>query len=204
MRVYAERPGRAAGQLLSDLVAIGWVVLWVLLALGAHDLVLRLQAPGRTLVDAGGSVQGAFDGAAQSAGGLPLVGDRLADALAPGSDAGARIVAAGQQLIDTVGLIAIGAGVLVGVLGVLPVLAIWLPLRVRYTRRASAAVAARARGGDLLALRALLRRRIVVEGVDPATAWRAGDPDAVATLADLELRALGLRELRPAVRFSAR
>jgi hypothetical protein len=203
MRLYAERPGRLGRQLLSDVLAVAWAVAWIRLAVTTHDLLLTLQAPGRTLVQAGGSVSGAFDGAAQGVGGVPLVGEQLARALTPGSDAGRSLATAGQQLVDTVGGVALGAGIVVAVLGLIPVLTVWLPLRVRYARAASAAVVARGRGGDLLALRALVLRRIPGDGVDPATVWRGGDPDAVATLADVELRALGLRELRPPVRFSA-
>ncbi|WP_181780774.1 hypothetical protein [Pseudonocardia pini] len=204
MRVYAERPGRFGIQLLSDVAAVAWAIAWLWLAATTHDLLLTLQAPGRTLTQAGESVQGAFEGAARGAGDVPFVGDQLARAFAPGSDAGRSLASAGQQLIDTVAGVATGAAILVAVLGLLPVLSIWLPIRIRYARAASMAVEARGRGGDQLALRALVHRRIPGDGVDPAAAWRTGDPDAVATLADIELRALGLKELRPAIRFSSR
>ncbi|GAA4540753.1 hypothetical protein [Pseudonocardia xishanensis] len=196
MRVYAERPGRFGLQALSDLLAVAWTVGWIQLATTTHDLLLTLQAPGRTLVQAGDSVSGAFDGAARGVGNVPLVGDQLSQAFAPGSDAGRSLVTAGQQLVDTVGGVAVGAGLLVALIGLLPVLTVWLPLRVRFARAATHAVAARAAGGDLLALRALVTRRLPVSGTDPAALWRAGDPDAVAALADVELRALGLRSLR--------
>jgi len=196
MRVYAERPGRFGLQVLSDVLAVAWAILWILLATTTHDLLLTLQGPGRTLVEAGGSVSGAFDGAARGVGNVPLVGGQLAQAFAPGSDAGRSLVTAGQQLIDTVGGIALGAGLLVAVVGLLPVLTLWLPLRIRYARSATHAVAARAAGPDLLALRALVTRRLPRSTDDPAAAWRTGDPDAVAALAAVELKALGLRPAR--------
>ncbi|MFC5950781.1 hypothetical protein ACFQH9_21155 [Pseudonocardia lutea] len=199
MRVYAERPERVAGQVLADVVAVAWAVVWISLGVAAHDLLLRLQGPGRTLVQAGESIRGAFDGAARGAGEVPFVGDRLAGAFAPGADAGSSLVAAGQQQIDTVAAVATGAGVLVAVLGLLPVLAVWLPLRIRYARRATAAAGAREAGPDVLALRALTHRplrTLLRITPDPAGAWRTGDPAAVAALAEAELRSLGLRGLR--------
>lgn len=202
MRVYAERPGRLGLQVLADLLAVAWTVAWIWLASTTYDLLLTLQSPGRTLVQAGGSVSGAFDGAAQGVGNVPLVGEQLAGAFAPGSDAGRSIATAGQQLIDTVANVALGAAALVALLGLLPVLSIWLPLRIRYARTAGAAAAARTRGLDQLALRALVLRRVPGDGVDPAAAWREGDPDAVAELASIELRAAGLRSPRVPLRFS--
>jgi len=198
MRLYAERPGRLARQLVADVLAIAWAVGWILLGIAAHDLLLRLQGPGFTLVRAGDSVSGAFDGAAEGVSGVPLVGDQLAGALAPGADAGRTLTQAGQQLVDVVGTAATGLGILVAVLGLLPVFAVWLPLRIRYALAAGAAVAARGAGGDVLALRALTHRPVRElhrVAPDPARAWRDEDPHAVRALADLELHGLGLRGL---------
>ncbi|GAA1869092.1 hypothetical protein GCM10009836_57080 [Pseudonocardia ailaonensis] len=193
MRLYAERPARLTGQVLADVLAIAWAVVWILLGVAAHDLLLRLQGPGFTLVRAGESIRDAFDGAARGAGDVPLIGDRLAGAFGPGSDAGRTLVEAGQQQISVVGTVATGAGILIVVLGLLPVLAVWLPLRIRFAR---AATAARGASGEVLALRALAHRpvrQLNRVGTDPAAAWRTGDPEVVGALADLELKALGLR-----------
>jgi hypothetical protein len=77
------------------------------------------------------------------------------------------------------------------------VLFVWLPLRVRWVRRASAAARLRdvSSGRDLLALRALATQplgRLVRLDPQIAAAWRRGDPDAVEALARLQLRSLGL------------
>ncbi len=72
----------------------------------------------------------------------------------------------------------------------------WLPLRLRWMRRAGAAVKLRGSSRDLLALRALANqplRRLAALDPGIAAAWRRGDPAAVEALAALELRRLGLR-----------
>jgi hypothetical protein len=81
---------------------------------------------------------------------------------------------------------------------VLVVLLGWLPLRVRWIRRATAAVGLRDgnAGRDLLALRALANqplRRLTRIDPDPVGAWRDGDRSTVNALAALELRRLGVR-----------
>lgn len=81
------------------------------------------------------------------------------------------------------------------------VLFVWLPLRLRWIRRAGVAAAVRTdpAGRDLLALRALAGRplnELARLGPDIAQSWRAGDPEAVDALAELELRRLGLRGRR--------
>ncbi|MCW0212197.1 MAG: hypothetical protein OJJ54_02480 [Pseudonocardia sp.] len=196
MRIYAERPGRAARQLLTDALALAWIVGWVVAGVTVHGLLLALQGPGRTLVTAGQAVARTFDDAARTAGGVPFVGDDLARSLGSGTDAGASLAAAGQNQIDTVAALAVGTGVGIAVLGALPVVLVWLPMRIRYARAATAGAAARETGPELLALRALTNRsvrRLLAVDPDPVAAWRAEDPTALAGLAELELRALGLR-----------
>jgi hypothetical protein len=91
-------------------------------------------------------------------------------------------------------------GLLVFPLGL--VLLVWLPLRVRFIRRAGAAAALRASpaGRDLLALRALAKQplpELTRIHPDVAEAWRRGDDSTVDALAALELRSLGLRPAGP-------
>jgi hypothetical protein len=100
-----------------------------------------------------------------------------------------------QELIGDVSL-AMAATLLVFPLGL--VLFGWLPLRVRWMRRAGAAAALRRApaGRDLLALRALTAQPLrTLTRVDPdvAAKWRAEDPATLDALAALELRSLGLR-----------
>ncbi|ANY07117.1 hypothetical protein [Pseudonocardia sp. HH130630-07] len=196
MRWYAERPGRLARQVLADLVALAWAVLAVLAGIAAHDGLSALRGPGESLVAAGGRVTDAFTGVSGAVSAIPLVGTDLARALDPATAAGTDLADAGRQYGETVGALATGALVVVPLLMLLPVVLGWLPLRLRYARRAGSAVAARGTADDLLAVRALTRvpvRRLTRIAPDPAAAWRSGDPGVVRELAALELGDLGLR-----------
>lgn len=196
MRPYAERPVRAMGQVLADVLVIGWVVLVVRVAFAARDLVDALQGPGRTLSDAGGSIRDAFSGAADTAGGVPFVGDDLARALGNGTGAGESLVAAGREQVVAVAAAATGIAVGIVLIGAVPVVLLWLTLRIRWMRAAGSARKIRDVDTDLLALRALTRapaRSLLVVSPDPAAAWRRDDRDVVRGLAGLELASLGLR-----------
>ncbi|MDN5857068.1 MAG: hypothetical protein L0H84_00455 [Pseudonocardia sp.] len=199
MRIYAERPVRIVRQVVADGLAIGWVVVVVMAALFARALILRLQGPATALAEAGATIAGVFDGAARTAGNVPFVGDDLSSALGSGTGAGERIAAAGREQVETIASLATGTTVVLIVIGLLPVLLGWLPLRIRYARAASAAVAVRDLDDDLLALRAMTRlpvRRLLRVAPDPAAAWRSGDTAAIRGLAALELARLGLRRPR--------
>ena len=196
MRFYAERPVRLVRQLIADVLVIAWVLVCVSVARAAYALVLTLQGPGRGLTDAGDSIRGAFDDAARNAAGVPFVGADLARSLGTGSGAGESLASAGRQQVEAVASVALGSAVAIVVLGALPVVLVWLAVRIRYARVAASAVTARDRGTDLLALRALAgrpTRRLLRVSSDPAAAWRRDDRDAVHALAALELRSLGLR-----------
>ncbi len=199
MRIYAERPVRILRQLVADLTAIGWVVVVVMAALLVREVILRLQGPATALADAGTSIAGVFTGAAETAGKVPFVGGDLSTALGAGTGAGERIAAAGREQAETIASVATGTAAVLILIGVMPVLFVWLPLRIRYARAAGAAVAVRDLDDDLLALRALTRlpvRRLLQVSPDPAAAWRAGDTEAIRGLAALELAQLGLRRPR--------
>jgi hypothetical protein len=196
MRFYAERPVRVMLQLLADALAVGWVVLCVVVGRAARELILALQGPSRTLAGAGDTIRGAFDNAARTAQQVPFVGDELARGLGTGTGAGDALAAAGREQMETIATVALGTEIGIIVLGALPVLLLWLPLRVRYARAARSAVAVRSVDSDLLALRAMTRlpvRRLLRVSPDPAAAWRRDDRAVVHGLAALELRSLGLR-----------
>src|SRR5215211_5167508 len=93
MKLYADTAARRSRQLTGDLLVAGWIVLWVWLALGLRERLLRLRGPGEALERAGGSFAGALDDAGDRIGGLPVVGDDVSGALrraglGPGGDRG--------------------------------------------------------------------------------------------------------------------
>lgn len=196
MRLYAERPIRLAGQVLCDALAIAWVAGFCRLAGLAKSAVLELQAPGHRMIESGGELRSTFTDAAGTASGVPFVGDDLAAALGRGGSAGDVLIDAGVRLLEAVELAATGVAVVIVAFSLIPVLAVWLPRRIRYARAAGQAVAMRAQGADLLALRALTElphRRLKRVGTEPAAAWRAGDAEIIAQLAGMRLASLGLR-----------
>ncbi|AHH98043.1 hypothetical protein GCM10010174_05460 [Kutzneria viridogrisea] len=194
MKVYAERPTRFALQLASDLFAVALMITAGWLASDLYDEVMRLRAPGDGLVNAGTRIKGTFDSAANSALDVPLIGHSLARALDKGSDAGATLIAAGREQIAGIAELASWLTFGLIALPLLLLLLTWLPLRVRYLRRASAAARLRALGEpglDLLALRALVNRPIAKPYATEG--WRERDREVIAELATLELRRHGLR-----------
>jgi hypothetical protein len=196
MRFYAERPLRLFRQLVADVFVVAWVVLVVTVARWAYDLIQRLQAPARALVDAGDAIRRAFEGAAGTAGSVPTVGDDLARALGTGTGAGTSLADAGREQVQAITDVAMGVAVGIVVLAAVPVVLYWLTVRVRYARAARSAVIVRSVDDDLLALRAMAHmpvRRLLAVSDDPAAAWRRDDREVVRGLAELELRSLGLR-----------
>ncbi|SDZ25802.1 hypothetical protein SAMN05444365_10889 [Micromonospora pattaloongensis] len=201
MRIYADRFPTAARQLLTDLLVAAWVYLWIRAASWLHDLVEQLAVPGRKLEGAGGGLADNLADAGGKVGRVPLVGDELTAPFNRAAEAARSMAEAGRDQQAFVGELALALSVAVLVFPLGVVLLGWLPLRVRWMRRATAAAALRSTpsGRDLLALRALAARPLpALTRIDPdvAEAWRRGDESTVNALAALELRALGLRTSR--------
>ncbi|GHF33105.1 TRAP-type C4-dicarboxylate transport system permease small subunit [Amycolatopsis bartoniae] len=197
MKLYAERPTRRTAQAVADLLALLLTAFAVWLGLTAHEQVLKLQAPGDGLVDAGSSLTRTFDSAADNADDVPLLGKALAGALHTGSAAGTKLADAGQWQIEAVGQLAFWLAAVLIAVPVLFLLVTWLPLRWRFVRRATAGVRLRdlgEAGQDLLALRALTHQGLsrLASAGDVTTGWRERDPDVLARLAHWELERLGL------------
>ncbi|MGK5522885.1 hypothetical protein ACSNN9_26500 [Micromonospora sp. URMC 107] len=198
MKIYADRFPTAVRQMITDLLVVAWVYGAIRGALWLHDLVQKLAVPGRKLEGAGGGLADNLAEAGGKVGRVPLVGDELTAPFERAATAARSLAEAGrdqQELVDQLAL-ALAVAVLVFPLGL--VLFGWLPLRVRWMRRAASAakLAAAPAGRDLLALRALATQplgRLTRIAPDVAEAWRRGDDATVDALAALELRQLGLR-----------
>lgn len=195
---YAETRRRRTRQIVGDLLAVAWVVLWVVVGRAVHDAVSALAAPADPLRAAGGSMQERMGAVAEAVVDVPLVGDRLSDPFMGAAGVGVDLVAAGDSLQDSVDDLATLAAVGTVLVPALLVSGLYLLLRVRYARRAGLLAQERLRPEfqELLALRALVNqpaRRVTSVGHDPLGGWRSGDPDVVRALATLELRRMGLR-----------
>ncbi|XVS62801.1 hypothetical protein ACQPYE_31745 [Actinosynnema sp. CA-299493] len=197
MKWYADRPPRLVWQVLADLLAVAWTWAWVKVATAVGDAVRALRAPGDGLSDAGHTLSDTFGEAAAKAREVPIVGGRLADALERGRSAGGTLTDAGQAQVQAVESTALWLTTALIAIPLAFVLITWLPLRLRFARRAAVARRLRDEGRlDLLALHALttlsLRDLATFPG-DPVEGWRRQDPEVIAALAARRLRASGVR-----------
>jgi hypothetical protein len=195
VKLYAETAALRARQLLGDLAVLGWTAAWVAVGLALYRLVEKLAVPGQQLERAGGGFAGDVAEIQQKVARVPVVGDELRDPFGRLAGAGRTLAEAGATQQEVVHQLALWLGVAVAAVPVVVLLVTWLPRRVAWAREAGAASRLRRDGADLelFAIRALANRplrelRRVTS--DPAGALRAGDH---AGLAELELRALGLR-----------
>jgi hypothetical protein len=196
MRIYAEKPGHASRQIISDFVIAWWIGIWVWIGMRIHDLVNGLAGPGETIEEAGTSFAGSLIEAGRRVADLPVVGEGLQFALNAVAEAGVTLQRAGQAQQDAVNTLALWLGVLVAFLPIAFVLFHYLPDRVRWIREAAAASRARGPAAEnlyLFALRAIATRplrELLRATPDPGRAFATGDYEALAAL---ELDELGLR-----------
>ena len=207
MRWYADAPARRARQAVGDLLAVGWVALWVWIAVEVRERVDALAAPGRRLEAAGEELTESLRQAGERVDDVPLVGGALEGPLEAVASAGRALTGAGTAQREAVSELQLLLTVALVLLPLALVAVAWLPRRARWSREASAAarLATAPEGSRLLALRALsgldlptLARAarepvFTSSGADPARAWAEGNPTAVRRLAALELDRLGLR-----------
>jgi hypothetical protein len=198
VKLYADRLPVAIRQLLTDLLVVLWVYAWIRAGRWVHDLVLKLGVPGQKLEGAGNGMADNLAAAGGKVGRVPLVGDELTQPFTRAAEAARSLAEAGRESQEMVGTLALVLSLLLLAVPLGLVLFGWLPLRLRWMRRAVVAAAVRDQpaGRDLLALRALAGRplnQLTRLGPDIAQSWRNGDAAAVDALAALELSDLGLR-----------
>jgi hypothetical protein len=195
VKLYAETPGLRTRQLVGDLAVLAWTAAWVAAGVALYRLVEKLAVPGERVEQAGSSFAGDIAEIQQKVGRLPVVGGELQDPFGRLAGVGRTLAAAGVTQQEVVHQLAQWLGVVVAVVPIVALLLVWLPRRVSWAREAGAASRLRMDGADLelFAIRAVANRplrdlhRVTP---DPAGDLRAGEYQA---LADLELRALGLR-----------
>lgn len=197
MTWYSEIPARRTRQLLGDAWLVLWSALWIWVALRLYDLIMNLAAPGLAVSSGATDLAGRFDDAGVAVGQVPLIGDALQSPFDGMGGAAIAIADAGQASADAVGLLARFLAVALAVLGIASWAMLWVPIRIAFIRRATAArrFLDSTEDLDLFALRAMARQPLHLLARisdDPAGAWRRGDQAVIAQLASLELRAEGL------------
>lgn len=198
MKLYADIPARRTRQLVGDIWLVAWTLLWIWIAVKLHGLIMNLATPGLAISDGANDLAESIASAGEAVGGVPLVGESLGAPFDGMSQAARAIADAGQAEADAVSTLAMFLSVSLAVLAFASFAAFWIPIRVAFVRRASAAqrfVDAN-EDLDLFALRAMARQPLHALARitdDPAGAWRRGDQSVIHALASLELREEGLR-----------
>ncbi len=198
MTIYSDIPARRARQLAGDVWLVLWSILWIWAAVRLHELIMNLATPGLAIADGATALAGSISSAGDSISQVPLVGDTLGSPFAGMSDAAMSIADAGQATADAVGLLARFLSIALAVLAIMSFAVFWVPIRISFARRATAArqFVDENEDLDLFALRAMARQPLHVLArisSDPAGAWRRRDQQVITALAALELREEGIR-----------
>jgi hypothetical protein len=202
VKLYSSVGVQRVGQLFGDLMLLAWIAFCTALGLTVFKITNALGYPGRKAAEAGDGLAGDLRKLSEPVGKVPAVGDELRAPIDGAAGAAARLAQAGRDQAHAVEQLAyLLAAVTIG-LPVLFALLIWLPRRIRFSRRATAAqkFIDNAADLDLFALRAMANQpmhRLAKISDDPVGAWRQGDTTVIAQLADLELRSTGLKAPRP-------
>ncbi len=197
MTWYSEVPARRARQIAGDVWLVAWSALWIWVAVRLHDLIMNLAGPGLAISSSASDLADQFADAGTAVAQVPLIGDALRSPFDGMDTAASAIADAGQTSADAVGLLARFLAIALGVLGIASWAMVWIPIRVAFIRRATAArrFLDATDDLDLFALRAMARQPLHLLARisdDPAGAWRRGDRDVISALASLELRTEGL------------
>jgi hypothetical protein len=198
MTIYSDIAARRARQLTGDIWLVVWSLLWVWAGMRLYDLVMNLAAPGLAISDGATELAGSISSAGESISQVPLVGETLGTPFDGMSDAAMSIADAGQATADAVALLARFLSISLVVVAIMSFAVFWVPIRIAFIRRATAArrfVDAN-EDLDLFALRAMARQPLHILARisdDPAGAWRRQDVAVINALAELELREEGLR-----------
>ncbi len=183
---------------LVDAFLIVWAIAWVVLAISVSREVQVLRGLSTTVVKAGVAVRttGTALGQLRS---LPIIGRDIGPVANQAREAGRSAIVSGRDTRDSVDRLALLLGIAVGGVPTLPLLALYVPWRLRWSRDRRAIQRALAedddpRFEDLLAQRAIahcsyedIREILTRTGHDR----RNGDR---ALLANQELRRLGIHE----------
>lgn len=198
MQLYADYAPRRARQLIGDVLATIFAGSWIALGVWVYQLIAAFRMLGIQLQEAGAGFRSTMADLGDTLGSVPLIGSGIRVPFEGARDAGGALENAGQTQQDVVVAAATTIGIAIAVVPVVLIVFLWLLPRFNFVRRAAEAKALvnSPGGADLLALRALSTRtpaELTAISPDVAALWRAADPATVGRLAQLQLRALGVR-----------
>lgn len=198
MKLYADTPLRRSRQIFGDLWVLAWAALSIWLATMVYDVTMKLAVPGRKMESAATTMGEKLRDAGSSVDGVPMVGDKLSKPITGAGGAADSLADAGRTQAEAVHTFAWWLAIAVAIVPVVMVLSMYIPLRLRFIRRASTHARLRdtEAGIDLLALRAITSQPLtVLDDItgDPAGDWRRENPAVIRALAAVELRDLGLK-----------
>lgn len=198
MKLYADRPLRGLTQFLGDVIAVAWIAAWVFAGMTVYHIIMKLAVPGEKLDDAGTSLSGKFTQAASKVDDLPLVKDGVAAPFQGASKAADTIASAGHAQVTAVHNLSMWLAIVLAAMPILLVLAVYLPARIRFIRKASSGKKfVKQASPDIFALRAVATqplRKIAKISDNPMRAIQDKDDDVIRKLAALDLRDSGLSE----------
>lgn len=202
MAWYSRRKTQLTRQIISDAFVAVWTIVWFAVSRAIDGAIRAIAAPLRTTADQAGKVADQVGEAGSNVENVPGIGGILGRPLSGASDSLDQISAAIEQQAAAVETAATVTGLITFAVPFLIVLAVWLPIRLRYVRNSAAAqrLVDSGEATDLLALRALTTqpiRKLRAISDDPVRAWRHRDPECLDRLAGLEIHRLGLRGSDP-------
>jgi hypothetical protein len=177
-------------------VALGiWAVFWIALAAYTAYEVAALRTLSHTVVKAGAATESTGHALA-AVGHLPFVGGRISQLAAQAIAAGASARASGTSTATTIDQLAVLLGIAIALIPTVPLLGLYLPLRLSWRRDRNAVRRAVARWDGEPGLEEFLAQRALAhlpfeELRDLGYDGTEGSP-ATSELAAAELRRLGL------------
>ncbi len=198
MKIYSDFPLQRTRQIVADLVALAVIGCGVWLGAAVGAAIATLAEAGRQLESAGAGFRSAMSDAGSALGQVPLIGTAIRVPFDAAGSTGGALEDAGQTTQSFIETTATIVGLVVAGVIVLCVCWFWIGRRIRFARRATEAsrLADLVDGADILALRALMNgsaRDLARVGDHPVEAWRLGNRNVIAMLAQLELREAGVR-----------
>jgi hypothetical protein len=143
-----------------DVAAVLWVALWIVLALLVGREVRDLRDLSDTVVKAGVAVE-QTGGLVRGLADIPFLGDRVSRVAGQVEAAGRSAQVSGRDSQDSTENLSVLLAFAIGLIPTLPLLGLYLPLRLTWSRDARAVRAAlRNRPGDPLLTEFLARRAV--------------------------------------------